>query len=106
MTQTAVRENAASTVKQGHAPLAIRFEPVIEMTNELFEQFCALNDDLRIELTAEGMIEIMAPTKAGTGNRNIKISAALENTIAAGFRFVRRFYAAQWRGALPRCILG
>ena len=79
MTQTAVREKAASTVKQGHAPLTIRFEPAVEMTNELFERFCALNDDMRIELTAEGMIEIMAPTKAGTGNRNIKISAALEN---------------------------
>ena len=78
MTQTLVREPVAPPTEAGHAPLTIKFEPVIEMTSELFEQFCALNDDMRIELTAEGTIEIMPPTKAGTGNRNIKIATQLE----------------------------
>ncbi len=67
MTQTTVRETAAPTVEVGYAPLIIRFEPVIEMTSELFEQFCALNDDMRIELTAEGTIEIMPPLKGDAG---------------------------------------
>ena len=79
MTQTLVREPVAPPTEAGHAPLTIKFEPVIEMTSELFEQFCALNDDMRIELTAEGTIEIMPPTFGATGNRNIKIAAQLEN---------------------------
>jgi len=85
MTQTAVRETAAPTVEKGHAPFIIRFEPVVEMTSELFKQFCALNDDVRIELTAEGLIEIMAPAFGRTSNKNIEISAQLRNwTISDG----------------------
>ena len=78
MTQTLVRETAASTVEQGHAPLTIRFEPVIEMTNELFEQFCALNNDLRIERTAEGVIELMPPVYSDTGSKELDIGADLK----------------------------
>ena len=78
MTQTAVRETAAPTVEVGHAPFIIRFEPAIEMTSELFEQFCALNDDMRIELTAEGTIEIMPPTKGDTGSKELDIGADLK----------------------------
>jgi len=78
MTQTAVRETAVPTVEVGHAPFIIRFEPVIEMTSELFEQFCALNDDMRIELTAEGTIEIMPPTKGDTGSKELDVGADLK----------------------------
>lgn len=35
--------------------------------------------ELRIELTKEGELVIMAPTKVKTGNRNVKLSARLEN---------------------------
>ena len=73
MTQTTVRETAAPTAEVGHAPFVIRFEPVIEMTSELFEQFCALNDDMRIELTAEGTIEIMPPLKGDAGAKEADI---------------------------------
>jgi hypothetical protein len=48
-------------MEEGSLPIRVRFEPVIEMTSDLFEQFSALNDDMRIELTAEGTIEIMPP---------------------------------------------
>ena len=78
MTQTAVRETAAPTVEAGHAPITIKFEPVIEMTSELFEQFCALNDDMRIELTAQGMIEIMPPLKGDAGEKEADIIADLK----------------------------
>ena len=44
MTQTLVREPTAPTTEAGHAPFTIKFEPVIKMTGELFEQLCALND--------------------------------------------------------------
>ena len=62
----------------GIAPFMARFEPSVELTNEQFEQFCAQNRDLRIELTAEGIIEIMPPTFSQTGNKNIKITTQLE----------------------------
>lgn len=78
MTQTAVRETAVPTVEVGNAPFIIRFEPVIEMTSELFEQFCALNDDMRIELTAEGTIEVMLPTKGDTGSKKLDVGADLK----------------------------
>ena len=77
MTQTTVRETAAPAVEVGQAPLIIRFEPVIEMTSELFEQFCALNDDMRIELTAEGTIEIMPPLKGDAGAKELDIGTDL-----------------------------
>ena len=79
MTQTAVRETAAPTVEVGQAPFVIRFEPVIEMTSELFEQFCALNDDMRIELTAEGTIEIMPPLKGDAGAKEADLVIDLGN---------------------------
>ena len=41
------------------------------------EQLCALNDEIRIERNAWGELELMAPTKPITGNRNIHISARL-----------------------------
>ena len=78
MTQTLTRI-PYTTPEEGIAPFLIRFEPAIELTKEQFEEFCALNDDMRIELTAEGTIEIMPPTFGYTGNRNIKIAAQLEN---------------------------
>ena len=77
MTQTLVREPTAPTTEVGHAPLTIRFEPIIEMTSELFEQFCAQNDDMRIELTAEGTIEIMPPLKGDAGAKELDIGTDL-----------------------------
>ena len=89
MTQAPVRETDTPTIKAkhatkaGHAPIVIKFEPVIKMTSELFERFCAQNDDMRIELTAEGTIEIMPPTFGSTGNRNSNLTTQLGNwTIA------------------------
>ena len=79
MTQTLARETSAKTVEQVGKYLMIRLNPGIEMTDDLFAEFCSMNDDLRIELTAEGIIEIMPSAFAYTGSKNAKISAALEN---------------------------
>ena len=78
MTQTAVRESTAQITEQGHAPLTIKFEPVIEMTNELFEQFCALNDDMRMERDSKGVIEIMPPVDFEAGSKELDIGADLK----------------------------
>ncbi len=83
MTQTLTRPpkrvdtTEESTDTAGIAPMELRFEPAIPMTEELFIAFCAQNSDMRIELTAEGVLEIMPPTFSITGSRNISISSQL-----------------------------
>ena len=67
-------EDAADTAPM---PMELRFEPAIEMTEDLFTAFCAQNSDMRIELTAGGVLEIMPPTFSITGSRNISISSQL-----------------------------
>ena len=64
---------------EGALSIKIKFEPVVKMTDEIFEPFCALNYEMRIGRTVTGTVEIVPPAFGYTGNRNIKISAALEN---------------------------
>ena len=78
MTQTLVRETTAPTIEQVDNHLIIRFNPGIEMTDDLFAEFCSMNDDLRIELTAEGIIEIMPPLKGDAGAKELDIGADLK----------------------------
>lgn len=52
-------------------PVVLRFDPVIQMTEGQFFDFCQQNDDWQIERTAEGEIEIMPPTGGLSGRRNI-----------------------------------
>ena len=49
-----------------------------DMSEEEFYEFCALNDDYRIERTAAGDILIMPPAGGETGARNVSLSAQLE----------------------------
>ena len=77
MTQTAARPARESAETEGADPLTIWFEPAICMTEEQFVEFCAQNDELRIERTAEGALEIMPPTKGYTGNQNFEIVSEL-----------------------------
>lgn len=62
MTQTIARETVARTVETGHSPITIRLEPVIKMTEEEFVIFCKLNEEVQIERTTEGAIELMPRT--------------------------------------------
>ena len=72
MVQTLARTPQEAT-KEGVNPFLVRFEPAIELTEEQFEQFCAQNADIRIELTAEGVIEVMPPTKGDIGIKDADI---------------------------------
>ena len=84
MTQTLTRppkrvdttEDAADTAPM---PMELRFEPAIPMTEEAFIAFCAQNSDMRIELTAEGVLEIMPPAFGISGNKNGQITLQLGN---------------------------
>ena len=80
LTRTPTRADATeeSTDTAGIAPMELRFEPAIAMTEEVFIAFCAQNSDMRIELTAEGVLEIMPPAFAITDHKNVKISSQLD----------------------------
>lgn len=58
-------------------PLVVRFRPLYDMTPDEFFEFCALNPDLVVELTAEGEVVFMSPSGSATGNRNAQVLAAL-----------------------------
>ena len=53
----------------------ITVEPAL--TDEQFEQFCALHSDARIERTREGKISMMSPTGGSSGLGNSEISYQL-----------------------------
>ena len=81
MTQTLTRppkRAAAAEDPAGIAPMELRFEPAIALTEEAFIAFCAQNSDMRIELTADGVLEIMPPAFPITGYKNVKISSQLD----------------------------
>ncbi len=59
------------------ASVLVHMRPLFEMNDEQFEEFCRLNRDLRIEMTAEGDLIIMPPTFSRTGNRNFKLTQQL-----------------------------
>lgn len=53
--------------------LTLQLPPVLKLTDEQFEQLAAANQDLQLELTAQGELMIMPPTGGETGNRNFEI---------------------------------
>lgn len=57
--------------------LVVRMNPVIDLTDEQFFEFCQINRDLRIERTATGELRIMPPTGSETGQSNFRISGQL-----------------------------
>ena len=77
MTQTLTPPAETSAVES--EPFVIKFKPLTHMDDEQFAKFCALNDDLRIERTAEGEIVLMPPAFTYTSKQNIKISSQLDN---------------------------
>ncbi len=59
-------------------PLVLRFRPVIDLTEEQFLAFCAINGDLRIERTAQGEFVIMSPVSTRSGRREGRLFAQLD----------------------------
>lgn len=58
----------------GATPLMLDFGSFLKkMSDDEFFDFCQLNKDLRIEMTAEGDLIIMPPTGGKTGNRNFTL---------------------------------
>jgi len=61
----------------GSPPLVLRFRPLIELTEDQFQEFCSLNGDLRIERTAEGEVVVMPPAGTRSGGREGKLGYQL-----------------------------
>lgn len=57
--------------------IRLHWPPSLRLINEQFFDFCQANRGLRIERTAQGDYEIMAPTGGATGCRNARLIAAL-----------------------------
>lgn len=57
--------------------LTLQLPPVLKLSDEQFEQLAAVNQDLRLELTAEGELIIMPPTGGETGNRNSDLTGQI-----------------------------
>ena len=60
-------------------PLVLHWPPSMRVVNDQFFEFCQANKELRIERTAQGDCEIMAPTGGATGWRNSGLTAQLYN---------------------------
>jgi len=68
-----------ATTQVENSPLVLHLQPIINLTDEQFFEFCQINRDLRIERTATGELLIMPPTGSDTGNRNAKLNQQLAN---------------------------
>ena len=70
------RETGRAELPAG-LPLLVSFPKVLQLSEDELVEFCQLNRDLRIELTAEGRLSIMPPTGFDTGDQNAEISHQL-----------------------------
>ncbi|MEQ8386489.1 MAG: Uma2 family endonuclease [Coleofasciculus sp. A1-SPW-01] len=68
-----------ATTQVENSPLVLHLQPIINLTDEQFFEFCQINRDLRIERMATGELLIMPPTGSDTGNRNAKLNQQLAN---------------------------
>ncbi len=64
-------------VKTECPPVVLHIRPALDMDEEQFFEFCRINDELRIERTAEGDLEIMPPTGGETSDPNSEINMQL-----------------------------
>ena len=70
-------ETAPIRLEDEILPIVVKLSPVLELTEEQFARFCAMNRGVRIERTAFGELELMSPTYGDTGIRNADITAQL-----------------------------
>ena len=62
---------------EAYGPIALRLPSAWRLTDALVEELCGLNPDIRLEINAEGELELMPPTFSITGNREAGIIADL-----------------------------
>ncbi len=57
--------------------LTLQIPPELKFTDDEFEQIVAFNQELRLELTAQGELIIMSPTGGETGNLNFDLTGQI-----------------------------
>ncbi|MFS8802296.1 Uma2 family endonuclease [Synechococcus sp. R6-10] len=57
--------------------IALNLQPALNLTDEVFEQLCRQNPELRLERTAQGELIAMAPAGSETGFRNADLLGQL-----------------------------
>ncbi len=77
MAQQTVASPSALVATPDSGVLVLQLRPVLDLTEDQLLALSSLNDDLRLEWTAEGALEIMAPTGWETGHRNLSLSAQI-----------------------------
>jgi Uma2 family endonuclease len=65
---------AETKVRVEHRPVVLHTHSVLEMGEEQFFELCQLNRNWRIERSAEGDLEVMAPTGGENSDRNSEIN--------------------------------
>jgi Uma2 family endonuclease len=74
---TVVSKRKIGAVDYG-LPLVVRMQPVLDLSEDQFFEFCQINRDLRIERNAEGELLIMPPAGGETSRGNARITARLD----------------------------
>ncbi len=69
-----------------YGPIVLRLAPAVRLTDAQLEELCALNPDIRIELNAQGELELMPPAFIFTSNQNSGINRQLGNWAEADNR--------------------
>ena len=59
--------------------VAFRLDPLMELTDEVFQKLCQANPDIKFESTAQGELIVVPPTGGETGNRNLRLTQRLGN---------------------------
>ena len=57
--------------------MVLRLRPVVELSGDQLLELSSLNDDLRLELTAEGELIVMPPAGGESGRRNFELTVQL-----------------------------
>jgi Uma2 family endonuclease len=81
---------AETTLRAESPTLTLQIEPVFDLTLDQLYELCRINEDLRIERTARGELEIMPPAGGGSGHRGSKLTAQIETWAerdGSGFSF-------------------
>lgn len=66
-----------SLLSPENLPLLVHFQPILQLTDDQFYEFCQLNRELRIERTAQGEILIMPPAGGDSSEGNAEITMQL-----------------------------
>ena len=75
--QGEIQSGPDPVVPEPYGPIVLKLDPVVQLTDAQFAELCSLNDALRIELNAQGELEILPPTNFDTGRKNNRLSAKL-----------------------------